>query len=145
MSAQPARSTKLRNDADSHIGQGTVVEGNITFYGRLTIDGQVNGSITAGSGGVGLLCISDLATVNGEVRASRATIDGAVKGNVTASDFVEIQSRGRVSGDVRYGSIEIQLGAVIEGRLIHDDADSAGKVVALKPTSVSTEERKADD
>ncbi|MES2238096.1 MAG: hypothetical protein V4500_10160 [Pseudomonadota bacterium] len=51
--------------------------------------------------------------------------------NVTAS--VELQPKVRVMGDVDYGMIEIHLGAIVQGRLIHQE--SIGKTVELKLAS----------
>jgi cytoskeletal protein CcmA (bactofilin family) len=38
-----------------------------------------------------------------------------------------------VTGDVLYRTLEIQLGAVVQGRLVHQEGDAQPKVVALKP------------
>ena len=43
----------------------------------------------------------------------------------------------RIVGDVHYKTLEIQLGAVVEGRLIHL-ADASEKVVAFKLGNVET-------
>jgi len=60
---------------------------------------------------------------------TNGTIIGPV--NVTAS--VELQPKVRVMGDVDYGMIEIHLGAIVQGRLIHQE--SIGKTVELKLAS----------
>ena len=58
-------------------------------------------------------------------------VNGTVNGPVTASDFVELQAKARVVGDVRYRSLEMHVGAVIQGRLRHAEPGSAS-VVELK-------------
>ena len=45
-------------------------------------------------------------------------------------ETLELQSNSRVKGDIHYKSIEIQQGAVIEGRLVHHAAEV--KPVELK-------------
>ena len=45
---------------------------------------------------------------------------------------LELQSKARVTGDVYYKTLEIQLGAVVEGRLIHLSDTVADKVVAFR-------------
>lgn len=47
------------------------------------------------------------------------------------AEYLELQSKSKVTGDVHYKTLEIQLGAVVEGRLIHL-ADTSDKVVAFK-------------
>ena len=49
-----------------------------------------------------------------------------------ASEYLELQAKARVSGDVAYKSLEIQLGAVVEGKLLHQDNSKSDKVVAFK-------------
>ncbi|MBM3385334.1 MAG: polymer-forming cytoskeletal protein, partial [Betaproteobacteria bacterium] len=49
-------------------------------------------------------------------------------------ESLELQASCRVKGDVHYKSLEIQLGAVIEGMLVHRGAD-ANKAVELKLAS----------
>jgi cytoskeletal protein CcmA (bactofilin family) len=50
---------------------------------------------------------------------------------VSVAEYLELQSKSKVTGDVNYKTLEIQLGAVVEGRLIHL-ADTTEKVVAFK-------------
>jgi cytoskeletal protein CcmA (bactofilin family) len=44
-------------------------------------------------------------------------LNGLVKGDILASGRVVLGAGARVKGDVRYGVIEITLGAEIQGRL----------------------------
>ncbi len=54
--------------------------------------------------------------------------NGSVVGQVTVTEFLEMQSRAKIIGDVDYALIEMHQGAVIEGRLVH----RGGKSVELK-------------
>jgi len=47
--------------------------------------------------------------------------------------LLELQSHAQVSGDVQYNTIEIHLGAVIQGRLVHQAATA--RTVGLKLAS----------
>jgi cytoskeletal protein CcmA (bactofilin family) len=57
-------------------------------------------------------------------------INGTVIGPVTSSGFVELQAKARVTGDLEYNAIEMHLGAVVQGRLVH--AGQLAKAVELK-------------
>jgi len=46
-------------------------------------------------------------------------INGKVVGPVTSHEFIELQSKARITGDLRYKSLEMHTGSVIEGRLIY--------------------------
>lgn len=119
---------------DSLIGAGTVVNGDISFNGGLRIDGQVRGNVTAANGDPCTLVVSEQARIDGEVRVSHVVINGTVNGPVTADDYLELQAKARIAGDVAYRQIEMHVGAVIQGRLNHAEPGSAS-VVELKRVS----------
>jgi cytoskeletal protein CcmA (bactofilin family) len=127
-----SKPTKPQNRIDSLVGSGTVVEGNIEFTGGLRVDGRVRGNVTATDGQPSTLVLSEKAQIEGEIRVSHAVINGTVIGPVHGAEYVELQPRSNVTGDVHYRTLEIQLGAVVQGRLVHQDGDAAGKVVSLK-------------
>ena len=116
---------------DSLIGAGTVVRGNVEFRGGLRIDGQVEGNVSTVGGESGTLVISEEARVDGEVTVSHAVINGTVNGTVRADDYLELQAKARIVGDLQYRTLEMQLGAVVKGRLIHAEPESA-PVVELR-------------
>jgi cytoskeletal protein CcmA (bactofilin family) len=116
---------------DSLIGAGTVVDGNVNFKGGLRIDGVVHGNVVSTDGEPGTLVISEQARVDGEIRVSHIVINGTVNGPVSADTYLELQARSRVTGDVTYKTLEMHVGAVIEGRLNHAEPGSAS-VVELK-------------
>jgi cytoskeletal protein CcmA (bactofilin family) len=124
--------SKPQNRIDSLIGAGTVVEGNISFTGGLRVDGRVRGSVLTADDQPSTLVLSEKAQIEGEIRVSHAVINGTVIGPVYGVEYVELQPRSNVTGDVHYRTLEIQLGAVVQGRLVHQDEDKANKVVSLK-------------
>jgi cytoskeletal protein CcmA (bactofilin family) len=124
--------SKPQTQIDSLIGAGTTIEGNLNFSGGLRIDGQVNGNVVAAQGKPSTLVLSEHARVNGEVNVTHLVINGSISGPVFASEYMELQSKAKVNGDVHYTTLEIQLGAIVEGRLIHSSATAQDKVVAFK-------------
>jgi cytoskeletal protein CcmA (bactofilin family) len=116
---------------DCLIGAGTVVTGDVSFTGGLRIDGEVKGNVVAGNGEPGTLVISEQARVDGEIRVSHIVINGTVNGPVTANDYLELQAKAKVAGDVSYRTLEMHVGAVVQGRLIHAEPGTAS-VVELK-------------
>jgi cytoskeletal protein CcmA (bactofilin family) len=124
--------SKPQTQIDSLIGAGTTIEGNLNFSGGLRIDGQINGNVVAAQGKPSTLVLSEHAQVNGEVNVTHLVINGTICGPVFASDYMELQSKAKVNGDVHYTTLEIQLGAIVDGRLIHSNTAAQDKVVALK-------------
>jgi cytoskeletal protein CcmA (bactofilin family) len=119
---------------DSLIGTGTVVEGDVTFSGGLRIDGTVRGNVTTANGEPGTLVVSEQARIDGEIKVSHVVVNGTVNGPVTANDFLELQAKARIVGDIEYRSLEMHLGAVVQGRLHHAEPGTAS-VVELKRAS----------
>jgi cytoskeletal protein CcmA (bactofilin family) len=124
--------SKPQTQIDSLIGAGTTIEGNLHFSGGLRIDGKVNGNVIAAQGKPSTLVLSEHAHVVGEVNVTHLVINGSIDGPVYASDYMELQGKAKVNGDVHYNTMEIQLGAIVEGRLVHNNAAVQDKVVNLK-------------
>lgn len=127
--------TKPQSRIDCLIGAGTSIEGNVVFSGGLRVDGQVRGNIIAEDGKPGTLVVSEHARVEGEIRVPHIVANGVVLGSVYSSEYVELQAKANVTGDVHYNTLEMQLGAVIEGRLVHQVEAQSDKIVQLKPAS----------
>lgn len=118
---------------DSLIGATTRMEGNVVFQGGLRIDGHVRGDVIAGEGSAGLLVIGEHGRVDGNIVAVHLIVNGTVQGSVTVSNLVELQPKARVSGELRYRSVEIQRGAMVEGILSHFDGDLVRPDLRLGP------------
>jgi cytoskeletal protein CcmA (bactofilin family) len=114
-------SNKPQNRIDCLIGTGTDIHGNITFSGGLRVDGHVRGNIVAVDDKPGTLVLSEKARVEGEIRVSHVVVNGTVVGPIIGAEYVELQPKAVVTGDVGYRKIEIHLGAVLQGRLLHED------------------------
>jgi cytoskeletal protein CcmA (bactofilin family) len=128
--------SKPQNRIDCLIGAGTVIEGNITFTGGLRVDGHVKGNIVATAEQPGTLVLSEHAQVDGEIHVSHAVINGKVTGPIQAVEYLELQGKAMVSGEVRYKALEMHLGAVVQGRLMHESTGKSEKIVQFKPVSV---------
>jgi cytoskeletal protein CcmA (bactofilin family) len=121
---------------DSLIGAGTVVNGDITYAGGLRIDGQVKGNVMAAEGEPGTLVVSEHARVDGEIRAANAVINGNVNGPITVADHFELQPKARITGDVSYQTLEMHVGAMIEGRLARREPGDADVVELKRQTGI---------
>jgi cytoskeletal protein CcmA (bactofilin family) len=129
------KASKPQTRIDCLIGAGTRIDGDVTFSGGLRVDGHVAGCIIGTGEGPTTLTLSEHAKVEGEIRVSHAVINGTVVGPVHVTEYLELQEKSRVTGDVHYVSVEIHLGAVVDGQLVHGKEGSQGKVVTLKPAT----------
>lgn len=125
------RYSKPQNRIDTLIGAGTVIDGDVSFTGGMRVDGRVNGNVIAVSGSPSTLVLSEQGSINGEVIATHMVLSGAINGAATASEYLELHAKARVLGDVHYKMLEIQLGAILEGRLIHINDGDQEQLVAF--------------
>ena len=130
------KASKPQNRIDSLIGAGTKIEGNVSFTGGLRVDGEVKGNVTALPDQPSTLVVSEQARIEGEIRVSHLVVNGTLEGPMHVSEFLELQSNSRVRGDIHYNTMEVQLGAVIEGRLLHRSSEA--KTVELKLAATNT-------
>ena len=102
---------------DSIIGLGMHIVGDVFFSGELYMEGSVQGCVCALPGQAASMVIGEQARIDGEVRVAQLRVDGTINGQVTSDLAIEFRANARVTADVVYRSIEMQRGAIVEGRL----------------------------
>jgi cytoskeletal protein CcmA (bactofilin family) len=127
--------SKPKDRIDCLIGAGTLIEGDITFSGGLRVDGHVRGAVRAAEGQAGTLVLSEHAKIEGQIHVAHAVINGTIEGPVHATEYVELQPKANVTGDVCYKTLEVHLGAIVQGRLVYESEGKPEKVVQLKPAA----------
>ena len=110
------RKTKVNKGA-TLLAEGTQFVGNIAFESQLIVNGRLEGNIDADPQGQAMLVVGKKGHIVGRVSVPNVVIDGYVEGEVFASANVELAENAHLIGDIRYRSIEVQLGANLEGRL----------------------------
>ena len=101
----------------STIGAGMCVTGRCTFAEGLQIDGTVIGDVLGDDSGASTLVIHEGGQVQGAISADHIVVGGLVAGPVLARERLELLASGRIEGDVRYKTLEMQPGAVVAGQL----------------------------
>lgn len=113
------KSNRIQNSIDTLIGADARVEGDIHFTGGLRVDGAIRGNVIEPNSSPSTLILSEHGRIEGAISASKLVINGKVIGPVKASQFIELQAKAHVTGDVHYKSLEMHTGAVIEGKLVY--------------------------
>lgn len=98
-------------DVQAHLGQGSRVEGKLTFEGSVRIDGQVEGEISAQD----TVIIGEGAEVTAQIQANSVVVQGRVTGDITARKRVELKAPATVIGNVNTPSLVVHEGVVFEG------------------------------
>lgn len=122
---------KTKGTIDSLIGISTSIEGNVNFKGGLRIDGNVKGNVIADTNEPSMLVISEHARVEGEVRVAHLVVNGEIVGPVFSSELLELQPKARITGDVFYKALEMHGGALVAGKLTHDQVGEPVLKLAL--------------
>lgn len=117
--------SKPQNRIDTLIGAETKVVGDVSFSGGLRVDGLIKGNVNMAGEGPSTLVLSENAKIEGKIHVSHVVVNGAVVGPVHATEYVELQSKCHVTGDVFYKTLEMHLGAIVEGKLVHVEGTTA--------------------
>lgn len=89
-----------------------VVEGDVTSEGQITVNGRVQGNLSAQT-----VTISPTGGVYGSLRAQNAEVNGDVQGDVFVKELIRVGETGSVSGNVEYGRISVQQGGELSATL----------------------------
>jgi cytoskeletal protein CcmA (bactofilin family) len=110
----PSASTLMASstrDVQAHLGQGSRVEGKLTFEGSVRIDGQVEGEISAQD----TVIIGEGAEVTAQITANTVVVQGRVSGDITARKRIELKAPATLVGNVSTPSLVVHEGVVFEG------------------------------
>lgn len=132
--AAPAASAANMRDVQAHLGQGSRVEGKLTFDGSVRIDGQIDGEIHAQE----TVILGEHADVTAQIVANTIIVQGRVTGDLTARKRVELKAPASVAGNISTPSLIVHEGVVFEGHCAMGSAaanrtERADKRVALFP------------
>ena len=112
-----------------------IIEGGVKANGELILSGSITGnvealiiSVNAGKirGNVKAyngIYISENSVLIGDIESTEAEIGGAVKGKIDVNGPVVLKSEAKVLGDIDCKSVQINNGAVIEGKCSQKYAD----------------------
>lgn len=108
--AEPAASASQRTLT---IGSGITMSGEIESCDYLLVEGTVEASLK----GASTLEIAESGVFYGTVEIDEATIAGRFEGDITVNGRLTIRSSGTITGSIAYKELEVESGAVIDGRL----------------------------
>ncbi len=95
------------------LGPGTRYEGNMTFEGRVRIDGHYVGRIYSED----WLELGPTGHIEGQADVHDAVIAGTVEGELRVRRRLVVEETARIVGKVDAGLLEVRGGARIEGEV----------------------------
>ncbi len=97
------------------LGRGTEFEGQLTFEGRVRIDGKLRGKVV----GTDVLILGPSAELHADIDVGTLIVrGGAVWGAIKAERLVELHAPARVYGDITTRQLFLDKGVTFEGRSI---------------------------
>jgi cytoskeletal protein CcmA (bactofilin family) len=119
----------------SLIATGVQIAGDVIVTDGVRIDGQVTGNVIAKPETKGLLVLSEQGRIEGNVRVHDAVVNGTICGDIEVENFIELQAGARVTGAIRYRTLQMTCGARVEGTMVctaESRAATPDNVVSLK-------------
>lgn len=104
--------TRTYDKQGLYVGDGVTIRGEVHTEGTVVIHGCILGDIRAKE-----VHIAASGCVEGTIRANHLDISGKAGNSVTIYDRLNIRATGWINGNVCYGSIQIDSGAKITGKL----------------------------
>ena len=120
---------KIDTRIDTLVSPETVISGDVFFSGGLRVDGNIRGNVQEQEGAQGTIIVGENGRIEGTVSASKIVLIGSVVGPVKAGEFIELQAKARITGDLRYKSLEMHMGAVIDGKLVHTENSETDETI----------------
>ncbi|MBK7433985.1 MAG: polymer-forming cytoskeletal protein [Chitinophagaceae bacterium] len=98
--------------ANTIIGAGTVITGNIASKGDIRIDGTLVGNLTAKA----RILIGPEGSVDGDIEGMQADILGKVIGDVRVKDLLNLRGKALLEGNIYTGKLQIEPTATFNGQ-----------------------------
>lgn len=125
--AQASPAPKAEVERRLVIGQGISMSGQIESCDYLLVEGTIEAALK----GARLLEISESGNFYGTVEIDEATIAGRFEGDLTVNGRLTVKSGGVIMGSIAYKELEVEAGAVIDGKL--SPLRAAGDTTEKKP------------
>ena len=120
VSAATGRRTDIRPEPQGDdegkkliVGREIMLAGEIRACDRLVVEGRVEAVLSDSRS----IEIAASGVFKGKAQIDTADISGQFEGDLVVNRKLMIHSTGRVSGNIRYGEIEISRGGVIAGQI----------------------------
>ena len=94
------------------VGEGVFMKGSMRVPGLASIDGKLEGELTADT-----VHIQTNGSMNGRTTASHVKVAGAVTDTTIANKTLVIESSGLIAGSITYTELEIKRGGSLQGSI----------------------------
>ena len=121
-SKSKSSSDENTNNANTLIGAGTIITGDLESNGDIRIDGTLKGNLK----GKAKIIIGTDGLVQGNINGLQADIMGQVTGNIKIQELLYLHGSTQVNGDISAGKLQVEPTAVFNGK-----CNMGGNVIEL--------------
>ncbi len=106
----------------AYIGEAVSIKGEMSVPDVIVVDGTFEGELTARS-----IRIGPSGVIRGNIIATDADVHGSISEKLEIKQLMILRSTARVQGNVSYGELQIEKGAMISGEFSSTDFRSERK------------------
>lgn len=94
------------------VGEGVFMQGTMTVPGLASVDGKLQGQLTAD-----VIAIQSNGSIDGKTTANHIKVAGALTDTTVANKSLLVESTGVISGSITYTEMEIKKGGSLQGSI----------------------------
>jgi cytoskeletal protein CcmA (bactofilin family) len=121
--AAPGAAAAPAGDRRLLIGRGITISGEIESCDHIVVEGTVEAALK----GATVLEIAEQGVFYGTVEIEEATVAGRFEGDITVHGRLTIRASGTITGSISYKELEVEAGAIIDGRLTPAGSENRAK------------------
>ena len=103
---------KAVNKIQTLIGEQCIIIGSINGNGLIKIDGSIDGDLVCEDN----VILGEAGHIKGNVTCNNAYINGILNGNISCTNTLNIESCGKVCGDISVKKLMISEGGILDGK-----------------------------
>ena len=94
------------------VGDGVFMQGTMTVPGVASVDGKLQGQLTAD-----VIAIQTNGSVDGKTTANHIKVAGSLTDTTVANRTLVVESTGVIAGSITYAEMEIKKGGSLQGSI----------------------------
>lgn len=134
-------STNAAGERRLTIGRGITISGEIEACDHIVVEGTVEAALK----GASVLEIAEGGVYYGAVEIEQATIAGRFEGDITVNGRLTIRASGVIIGSMSYKELEVETGAIVEGKIAPIGASLEGRKPAANKNAARKPSRENED
>lgn len=112
------------------VGEGVFMKGSMRVPGTASIDGKLEGDLTADT-----VIVQNNGSMDGRTTANHVRVAGQLNNTTIANKTLVIESSGRIAGSITYEDLEIKKGGQLQGSIYKVGQAAPAPAAPAKPAA----------